>query len=269
MSTKSLTVSLDDQIHFFLPVFEAYVEKLSAALSQADDKDYSKAEWILITDENRIGKLLNHHMLKDTWENCDLFLRREAKLYCFIEEKISGLVEKTYKFWIFYSPDVANGFFKNQIDKPKNFNAKAIRTLPFIKLLEPAVETFQRLLSDANAGATQQINKALELLEIGEWFLPDADLTILDSQVKKGIGALILPETERLLKDIHSHGTSKVLLEKRLSRLFKIGWRYFRKRNELESTYFKKLQSSDPSEQEKGLKLIFKKVSDYQKSLQS
>lgn len=269
MSTKPLKISLDDQIHFFLPILEAYVEKLSTALTQSENKDYSKAEWVLIAEDNRVGKLLNHHILKDSWENCDLFLRREAKLYSFIEERASGLVEKTYKFWVFFSPSVANDFFKNQIDRPKDFSLKVIRTLPYIKLLEPAVETLQQLHSDKEAGPTQQINKVLELLEIGEWFLPEADMTILDSHIKKRVGSLILPETQRLMKDIHSRGASKVLLEKRLERLFKIGWRYFRKRNQLESTYFRKLQSGDPSEQEKGLKLIQKKVSDFQKSLSS
>lgn len=269
MSTKSINISLDDQIHFFLPVFEAYVEKLAAALGQSEEKDYSNAEWVLIAEDNRVGKLLNHHVLKDSWEKCDLFLRREAKLYSFIEERISGLVEKSYKIWVFFAPSIANDFFKNQIDKPKNFSLKVIRTLPYIKLLEPAVETLQQILADSNSGPTQQINKALELLEIGEWFLPESDLTVLDSHLKKSIGSLILPETKRLMKDIYNRGASKVLLEKRLERLFKVGWRYFRKRNELESTYFRKLQSSEPDERGKGLKLLYKKVADYQKSISS
>jgi hypothetical protein len=268
MTAESTNIKLDSQVEFFLPVFEAYVEKLVQAFSQSRNKDYSAAEWQLILPNGHIGKLLNHHVLLEVWETVLQFLKKQEKLYGFIEEKASGLVEMKYKFWLFFSPATANDFFKNQINRPKDFNTNNIITLPFIKLFEPITEKLDRVLLDKEISVIGQMGRLSEIIEMADWFLDEAEVTIFDVHVKKAVARLTLTETSSLMKAIHDKASSPVLLEKRLNGLFKIGWRYFRTKNELETKYFKKLLSQDPADREKGLKLTYKKVADYQSSLQ-
>ena len=266
MSEDALSVKADTQVEFFLPIFEAYIEKLVQAFSQSRKKDYSDAVWQLILKDGHVGKLLNHHVLLDAWEPMALFLRRESKLYGFIEEKQAGLTEMTYKFRTFFSPDDANSFFKNQIDRPKDFNANAIITLPYIKLLEPISTKVDRVIADKEAGIIEQMKRVLTILSIAEWYLDEADFTVFDVHLKKSVAGIALSESMQLLKEIRNPSASQIVLEKRLKGVFTIGWRYFRAKNELETRYFKKLTSEDPYEVEKGLKLMIKKVSDFRKT---
>lgn len=263
MSRQSKTVSREDKVDFFLPVFSAYLEKLTQALSQSHHKNYSDAEWILIFENKRMGKLLSNHMLLEAWDDFEDFLKKEVKLLAFIEEKASGLVEKTYKFWTFFSPDHAIAFFKNQVDQPKNFSSKSIIPLPFVKLVEPLIEILKRNLKDDKISIIKKIEKSRMVMEMGQEFLKEDELSRFDDNFKRLISGITRSETRTLLNEIRSTGTSPVLLEKRLQGIFDIGWRYFRAKNAIENEYFRKLLSEEDSEREKGLKLTLKKVSDY------
>jgi hypothetical protein len=269
MASESLKITPDAQVDFFMSIIEAYVDKLTQAFSQSHDKDYAKAEWVLILENGHIGKLLNHHILVDAWEQMEFFLRRDGKLYSFIEEKPSGLMEFEFKFWLFFSPDTATRFFKNQIDKPKGFSKSAITSLPFLKLLEPISTKLEKLLADKETKSLTQVQKIIEILELSKWYLDKQDFTILDVQIRKGVREIILAEAESLLQSIKNPRTSSLLLEKRLKNIFKLGWRYFRSKNELESKYYKKLLSENLEDREKGLKLTLKKVTDAGKRAQT
>lgn len=263
--SESSSMSLEALGEFFLPVIEAYKKNVEVALSQSKDKDLSDAEWKIISEDSRMGILAKSHAIVDSWEQFDLFFSRKSKLYGFIEEKQSGLVQIDYVLWVFFSPATATSFFNHLLERPKNFSTKAIVTLPFIKLLEPLTEKVDNLLADGNVRASEQITKTLEILEIAERYLNDGDITILDAQIKKSVLKPILAETNQLLKDVNNKAASAFLLVKRLKSLFKIGWRYLRAKNELETRYFKKLLSEDPTEREKGLKLTHKKALDLKK----
>lgn len=266
MALESLSLNSSQQVEFFFPVFEAYVEKLVQAFSQSKNKDYSDAVWQLIQTDGHIGKLLNQHVLVDAWDNMSGFLKRDSKLYGFIEEKQSGLTEMTYKFWLFFSPNDANDFFKNQVDRPKSFNTNAIITLPYIKLLEPMIEKLDMTIGKKEISVVERIKMNVSNLELAEWYLTEADFTIFDTHFKKAITNLAFAETANLLKEFRNANASQQGLERRIKNIYEIGWRYFRAKNELETRYFKKLLLDDPAEIEKGLKLMYKKVSDYKKS---
>lgn len=268
MVSKILSIKTESQVEFFLPVIEAYIEKLGQAFSQSKEQDLSQAVWQIILEDGHIGSLSNQHVLLNCWEEMSRFFKREAKLYGFIEEKQKGLTEMDYKVWLFFSPNIANNFFKNQIDRPKGFSTGNIITLPYIKLLEPVTEKLDRTLNDGDSGIIDKLSKSLNTLSLAEWFLDEADFTIFDAHYKKAIVGIVVLECEALIKEIKKPAATSVILEKRLSSLFKIAFRYFRAKNELETKYFKKLISEDPLEIEKGLKLAHKKASDYKKSLQ-
>lgn len=268
MASEILSIKAESQVEFFLPVIEAYVEKLVQAFSQSKEKDLSQAVWQLILEDGSIGKLMNQHILLNCWKEMSHFFKREAKLYGFIEEKQKGLTEMDYKVWLFFSPNIANDFFKNQIDRPKGFSTNSIITLPYIKLLEPVSEKLDRTLDDGDLGIIDKLNRSLDTLSLAEWFLDEADFTIFDAHFKKAIVGVVVLECGALIKEIKKPTATSVILEKRLGSLFKIAFRYFRAKNELETRYFKKLLSDDPLEIEKGLKLTHKKASDYKKSLQ-
>ncbi len=268
MSSNALTIKTESQVEFFLPVIEAYIEKLVQAFSQSKENDLSQAVWQIILEDGNIGKLLNQHVLLNCWKEMTRFFKREAKLYGFIEEKQSGLTEMDYKIWLFFSPNIANDFFKNQIDRPKGFHTGNIITLPYIKLLDPVTEKLDRTLNDEDLGIIDKLNRSLNALSLAEWFLDEADFTIFDAHYKKAIVGVVLLECGALIKEISKPAATSVILEKRLGSLFKIAFRYFRAKNELETRYFKKLLSDDPLEIEKGLKLTYKKASDYKNSLQ-
>ena len=268
MVSEILSIKTESQVEFFLPVIEAYIEKLGQAFSQSKEKDLSQATWQLILEDGNVGKLLNQHVLLDCWKEMSRFFKREAKLYGFIEEKQSGLTEMDYKIWLFFTPNVANDFFKNQIDRPKGFNTGNIITLPYIKLLEPVTEKLDRIVNDEDLGIIDKMKRSLDTLNLAEWFLDEADFTIFDAHFKKAIVGVVVLECGALIKEIKKPAINSVILEKRLGSLFKIAFRYFRAKNELETRYFKKLLTDDLLEIEKGLKLTFKKASDYKKSLQ-
>ncbi len=266
MTDKKIPISPDQQVSFFQTIIEAYFETLKQAFSKSKGKDFGEAEWVLIQQSGRIGKIFNPHVLVDTWEQMELFLRRESKLLCFIEEKPSGLMESEYKFWLFFTYETAENFFKNQVDKPKGFRTGAVTGLPYLKLLEPVTAKLDQVLKDKEINSNNKVGKIVEILEIGEWYLDQQDFTILDVELKKGVKQVLMAEVKSLLQSIGNPRLSSLLLEKRLRNVFKLGWRYFRSRNELESKYFKKLLSENNDDREKGLKLTAKKIVDAIKS---
>ncbi len=267
MNQQTLNIPVEEVADFFLPLFQAYTDKLRTAFSQTKKKDYSEAEWFIISNNGNCGKLLKHHFLIESWDNFDLFLQRKCKLYCFIEEKAIGLVEKKYTFWVFFSPNDAGEYFKHQLEKPKNFNLDAIIAMPFIKMLDHMMEQTAIILNDKKSSVIDKVKKIFNILDLAEWYLPSDEIVQMDNHLKKEIVTLSDIEIEQLLLDIHNPGSSPIILEKRLNGLFRIGWRYFRAKNELETSYFKKLLSEKTEEREKGLRLAKKKVSDFRKAL--
>ncbi|MBU2510929.1 hypothetical protein KJ966_06310 [bacterium] len=262
MDDKDFSITTEELGEFFFPIIEAYIKTVEGALSQTKNKDMSGALWKLIPEDSHVVDLKKQHAIVSSWDQFDLFLRREAKFYGFIEEKQSGLVEIDFVIWVFFSPATANSFFNHLVDKPKHFNTKAIITLPFVKLLDPVIKKLDYFLAADNDSASKKISKTLKILDLGDRYLNDQDFTILDSHIKKSIVQLTQAETGQLLKDIKNPNASSILLKKRLNGLFRIGWRYFRSKNELETRYFKKLLLEDLPEREKGLKLMSKKITD-------
>ena len=262
MDNVGKITSLESEVQFFFPVLEGYIGNLTLAFNKSKNKDYSGATWQLIQENGQIGNFLNPHVLLISWEQMQLFLKKERKLHCFIETKHSGLMEENYTFWLFFSPDTATGFFKNQVNRPKEFKPSAIIGLPFIKLLEPIYTKLDHLQKDSEISTIDKTRKIVEILELGELYLNEQDRTVLDDQIKKGVKTTVVAEAKSLLESIGNPRVSSMVLEKRLANLFRIGWRFLRTKNELESKYFKKLLSQENSEREKGLRLTLKKAMD-------
>ncbi len=267
MPQQTLDISIEDQVDFFLPLFITYTEKLKIAFSESRNSDYSEAEWILIFSNTKSGPLLKHHSLTESWEDIGLFLQGKTKLLCFIEEKAKGLVQNKYMFWTFSTPNTAAEYFKHQLSVPKEFKAQSIISLPFLKLLDPIIERITKTLNDDKMSQIDVVKKIFDTLQLAEWYLGVQDMEKLNNMVKKSIISFTLTETGSLLDDIYNPGYSPVLLKKRLKGIFKIGWKYFRAKNELETAYFKKLLSENTEDHAKGLKLTKKKVLDFKERL--
>ncbi len=267
MPQQTLDIAIEDQVVFFLPLLTTYTEKLKTAFAESRNNDYSGAEWTLIFNGKKSGPLLKHHSLMECWDEISLFLQNKAKLYCFIEEQVKGLVKNQNKFWTFSSPNIAVEYYKHQLCMPKEFKSQSIISLPFLKLLDPMSERIVKILDDKKVSTIDIISKIFDTLNLADWYMGAQDMDKLDELVKKSVVPLSLVEIGSLMDDVRNPEYSPVLLKKRCNGIFKIGWRYFRAKNELETDYFKKLLSEKAEDRMKGLKLTQKKITDFKKSL--
>lgn len=264
MSQSDKASSKEDLVGLFLPHLTRHIEALVAALSQHKNKDLSNAEWQVVLNEKQAGKFLNHHYLLESWEEIERFLKHEVKLFYFLDEKQQGLVEQSFTFWVFFSPAVAAEYFNSMAEKPRNFTAQAIRPLPFLNLLGIFSTGFSEIMAADNLNNWLKIEKATDFIKISDTFLQTDEIFEISKTVRKEITRYLSPEIEKLQEDIFSTVISPKILERRLKSVLKIGWRYFRAKNELESKYYRKLLVNKPEERIKGLKLAKKKLIDFE-----
>ncbi len=256
--------SKDELIGFFLPHLTQQVETLTTVLSRYKKKDLSDAEWQIILNEKQAGKFLNHHYLDESWDEIESFLKGETKLFYFLDEKQQGLVEQSFKFWVFFTPAVAVEYFKTLSEKPKNFSAQAIQPFPFPNLLDIFSTGFSDILDDQKLNNWQKIEKAAEFINLSDSYLENDAISQLNKVVRKRITKYLSPEIQQLQEEIFSTITSPKIIERRLRGVLKIGWRYFRAKNDLETKYYRKLLTDKPEERIKGLKLAKKKLIDFE-----
>lgn len=263
MPEKQLKISIDEQVGFFLPIIENHVQKLATAISTAQKQDFTESEWLIIFSAKKSGKFLNHHFLTELWDDIASFLKKQAKLYFFIDSKAKGLVEKSYKFWLFFSPNTAADFFAGEIDKPHDFNQQNIKPVPFPDLVPPLIESVDTTLAISLSNNVKIMEKLNEMISLADFYLDGEELAAFDKHTKTAISDILSREIELLKTDIENPAISPGLIHKRLLETLKLGWRYFRAKNELETNYFKKIISEDNAERLKGLNLASKKVKDY------
>jgi hypothetical protein len=243
---------------------EEYSKKVEGILAEKSKEVYSGAEWLLIPSTLKSGKFLSYHSLLENWKEIDRFLTRESKLYCFIQGSKSALVERSFKFWVFFKPGHAATYFKGQLDRPKEFGGDSIITLPHIRLQEPFMDKVAKIVSaHQQKRIIDTVKKIFAVIDYCERFLQRDEKSNLEAYIKSSISEIISMEIDQLLKDIHATTPSSTLIQKRLKSVLRVGWRYFRTKNELETEYYKKLLSDTPDEQEKGLKLAKKKIIDF------
>ncbi|MBT3226519.1 MAG: hypothetical protein HN580_05910 [Deltaproteobacteria bacterium] len=264
MSQSDKVPAKEDLVSFFLPHLTRHVGSLVTALSQHQKKDLSDAEWQIILNEKQAGKFLNHHYLKESWEEIERFLKQEVKLFYFLDEKQQGLVAQSFTIWVFFSPAIAAEYFNSLSEKPKNFSAQSIQPLPFPNLLDVFSTGFSEIISQDNLNNWLKIEKAVEFIQISDFFLQKDDISELSKTVRRKITKYLSPEIQQLQEDIFSAISSPTILERRLQGVLKICWRYFRAKNELESKYYRKLLTDKPEERIKGLKLAKKKLIDFE-----
>lgn len=263
MSEKQLNLSNEEQVAFFLPILEDHFDKLTSAIGETQDTDLSDADWFVILSSKKSGKLLNHHYLAELWDNIAEFLKKRVKLYFFMDAKSKGLVGKTYTFWSFFSPATAAEYFKRAKEKPTDFGPQNIKPVPYPDLVSPLTAAVDTSMSINLANNAKILEKVNDLISLAGYFLDKDTLVAFDFRTKRLVSEFLSNEIERLKTDIGNPAVSPTLLQKRLRLTLKLCWRYFREKNELESTYFKKLLSEEAQERMKGLKLASKKVTDY------
>lgn len=256
--------SIDELIGFFLPHLTRHVENLVTVISRYKKKDLSEGEWQIILNEKQAGKFLNHHYLNESWDEIERFLKSEAKLFYFLDEKQLGLVEQSYQFWVFSSPAIAAEYFKTLSEKPKNFSAQTIQPLPFPNLLDIFSTGFLDIMNDEKLNNWQKIEKAAEFISMSDSYLEKDAISQLNKTVRRQITKYLSQEIQQLQDEIFSKIASPKIIERRLRGVLKIGWRYFRAKNELESKYYRKLMTDKPEERFKGLKLAKKKLIDFE-----
>lgn len=264
MTTIDDTAASDARIQFFLPHLSRHFETMANLFSRLEKKDLSDAEWLIITNDKKSGSLLNHHYLSETWPEMEAYLKQKVKLFCFLEEKQEGLVGQSYTFWVFFSPAVAADFFKSQVEKPKHFSAKQIRPVPFPKLQDPLIDEFKELFQSGELNAWQKLDRAADLLKLVDTYLKDDEVKTVDDMVKRKVIKYLNPEIAALQEEIFGANAATSIVARRLRCILRIGWRYFRAKNELETKYFRKLLSESAEERNKGLKLAKKKLIDFE-----
>jgi hypothetical protein len=267
MAQSDKAPSKEELIGFFLPHLTRQVETLVTVLSRYKKKDLADTEWQIILNEKQAGKFLNHHYLSESWDEIERFLRSDVKLFYFLDEKQQGLVEQSFKFWVFFSPTIAAEYFKTLSEKPKNFSAKAIQAFPSPNLLDIFSAGFSDILDDEELKNWQKIEKAAEFISLSDSYLEQDAISQLNQTVRKQITKYLSPEILQLQEDIYATSTSPKIIERRLRGVLRIGWRYFRAKNDLESKYYRKLLTDKPEERLKGLKLAKKKLIDFELDL--
>jgi len=267
MPQSDKALSKEDLIGFFLPHLIRHIETLVTVLSRYKKKDLSDAEWQIILNEKQAGKFLNHHFLNESWDELERFLKSETKLFYFLDERPQGLVEQSFKFWVFFSPAVAAEYFKTLTEKPKNFSIQTIQALPFPNLLDIFSAGFSDIMDDEKLNNWQKIEKAAEFITLSDSYLEKDAISLLNKTVRRQIIKYLSPEIQQLQEEIYSTATSPKMIERRLRGVLRIGWRYFRAKNELESKYYRKLLTDKPEERIKGLKLAKKKLIDFELDL--
>jgi len=264
MSENEPTQASEELIQFFLPPLTRYIESLAEVFARVEKKDFSEAVWLLILNDKQSGPFLKHHYLSETWEELDRYLKRKGKLFYFLEEKPQGLVAQSFTFWLFFSPATAADYFKSQMDKPKNFSAQAIRPMPFPDFKDAFLDAFTEMMDDEEISNWQKIEKTADILKNSDIYLNPEAVKEVDQVIKRQIIRYLSPEIALLQDEIFKPGVSPKILERRLRSVLRIGWRYFRAKNELETKYFRKLLSPDAEERIKGLKLAKKKLIDFE-----
>ena len=258
--------SPEEQILFFLPLVENYIEQLEVAFSKKCKQQSSEHEWQFIINENESGKFPKHYVIEKIWNEFVLYLKNETKIYCFVEEQTAGLGVIKSKYWLFFSPKTANDYFTKQIERAKGFNLKKIITIPFLNIHNPIQEKVKAALNDENSNLKMKISAAFQLLNMAEYYLPEEHLKQFDLYFQASISFYLLNEVLALQQDIDNPNLSANIVQKRLKHVFKLSWKYFGTRNELETTYFKKMISLINSEVIKGLKLAEKKIRDFREA---
>lgn len=264
MSPNESSKETDALVQFFLPHLTRHIEAMAKIFSKVEKKDFTDAEWLIILNERQSGKLLNHHYLSESWEEMEQYLKQKTKLFCFLDEKQQGLVEQVFTFWVFFSPAVAAEYFKSQPDKPKHFSAQSIRPVPFPNLEEAFLSACEEIFEDESAAAWQKLENTADMLKMSDRYLPEKSVEEVDQVVKRKVIKYLNPEITQLQEEITGGTPSSTIMERRLRSILRIGWRYFRAKNELETKYFRKLISDQAEDRIKGLKLAKKKLIDFE-----
>lgn len=264
MTQNSLSTESEKLIQFFLPHLTRHIEGVTAVFAKAEKKDLSDTDWLIILNETQSGKFLNHHYLSESWTEVESYLRRKTKLFCFLAEKQEGLVGSSYTFWVFFSPTTAAEYFKSQLQKPKNFSAQAIRQVPFPKLQDAFLGRFDEILNHSETPFWQKLEQTADILKLSDRYLDKGGIEAVDQVVKRKTIKFLSPEIEKLQEEIVGPNASSSIVARRLKSVLRIGWRYFRAKNELETKYFRKLLSEEADERIKGLKLAKKKLIDFE-----
>ncbi len=264
MSENEATQASEELIQFFLPHLTQYIKSLTEVFARVENKDFSEAKWLLIFSDKQSGAFLKHHYLSESWEELDRYLKRKGKLYYFLEEKQQGLVAQSFTFWLFFSPATAADYFKSQVDRPKNFSAQAIRPMPFPDFKDAFLDTFTAMMGDEEISNWQKIEKTADILKNSDIYLQPESVKEVDQFIKRKVIKYMSPEIVLLQDEIFKPGVSPKILERRLRSVLRIGWRYFRAKNELETKYFRKLLAPSAEERIKGLKLAKKKLIDFE-----
>ncbi len=264
MTSNETANESEELIQFFLPHLTQHIEDMTKIFSRVEKKDLTEADWLIILNDKQSGKLLNHHYLSESWDEMEGYLKHQTKLFCFLDEKQQGLVGQSFTFWVFFSPATAADFFKSQSEKPKNFSAQAIRPIPFPKLQEAFLSAISDMVDDESINAWQKLEKAADILKMSDSYLQKESTGEIDQVVKRKIIKYLNPEIAQLQDEITGSNASSTIVAKRLRCVLRIGWRYFRAKNELETKYFRKLMSDKAEDRVKGLKLAKKKLIDFE-----
>jgi len=220
MKEKKLSISIEDQLEILLPAFENYAQETKEGLQTERGEEGYTIEMRMIFAPNKEDLFPKRYVLQESWGMVQEFLSGTKQLKCIVEKGEKGLVKRNPVYWVFFDAKIAHSFFSSH-------------TVPKIK-------------------------KVIDLITLADWYLEKERALSLDSFVRKQISPLLLVELGRVIESQSKPNAS--LPEKRIKRLFKLGSRYYRARNELESSYFNKILSDDMKERLKGLKLMQKKV---------
>ena len=259
MKEKKLNISVEDQIEILIPAIEDYAKETMEALQfEREEEDYS-ITMRMIFDPNKEDIFPKRYVLQENWETFQEFLSGKLSLKCMVEKGEKGLVKRDPVYWVFFDPKMAHSFFSSPTFSRKYIDNDSNKTFPKLELTKFFRKTISELTEESgHVNTIPRITKIIDVITLADWYLEKEKALGLDSFVRQRITPLIHIEIHRLI-EVQSKPNAKAA-EKRAKMLFKLGWRYYRTRNEMESAYFNKILDKDPEQQLKGLKLMESKV---------
>lgn len=263
MSNVNIKLSTSTQIKLLLPVLEQFTQNIGQVVETHYKTEVADADWFFISDDLKKLKWLKEHTFEVIWEQFKGYLSGEKKIFAFIEKQAVGLMNTEQTVWLFFSPVSAKDYFNKQVNAPKGFNVKSLINVPRIDLLAPLNQIVSELSSSKGLQASQKLKNYTEILKLSDLYMLEEHKVSFHKSYKSLVKEDLHKEIQVITEELEIGSLEGIRKGRgRLVCVFISCWRFFRRQNQLEGDYYKKLISDDKDEVLKGLKLAGKRVSD-------
>jgi len=242
---------LSDQkkLEFFHPPMWARCIDEVEKLSRLEKKDYKRPPWRLILSKEKAVDFTKIEQLLPAIPLLEECVLKERELFWFLERPRPGKKGHKASFWVFFSKEEAEAFFKDKGEVPLDFRDEEIKTLvaPDLKAyLSQVLGEFPEQSPNLSA-LLVRLTRYMDLVEyylaeFGDEFNP---------LIQGKLADLALKETTLLKSALEGPDD----LTGRLKVLYGVVFRFFIDRNEVETEYLQKITEAAKEARLKGLNL--------------